>query len=144
MTLAALWFGGPVACGAHESPRSLAEQSETHWLNLDHSTLRWPVEASTKGLGSARFVAVDVVRVENTARVALIFEVDFESSSGSRTKLGTFSLYPADRPGRFIVPTLGRVATPGAIVVSMRSPDRIGDVTVKAHIGSIALVNDGR
>jgi hypothetical protein len=84
-----------------------------------HSSISIPVEGSEQALKVAKFVEVDVANASNPNRYSLTFEVSFQSKEGIKSVLGNFSLYPADRPGRFIVPTQGKLRPGGTVRVSM-------------------------
>jgi hypothetical protein len=70
-------------------------------------------------------VQVEVVEVLNPKKYALTFEVHYQPKSNTKIYLGSFSLYPADNPGKFIVPTQGKVKNEGAIVLSMVMADKV-------------------
>jgi hypothetical protein len=56
--------------------------------------------------------------------------------------LGSFSLYPADNPGKFIVPTQGKVKDDGAIVLSMLILDKLNaDDAVEVAVKAIRFVS---
>ena len=71
------------------------------------------------------------------------FDVRYRAESGERIHLGTFSLYPPDNPGRFIVATQGRVRGHGAIEITM-VPLGIEKFTgpVRVVLGRISLRED--
>jgi hypothetical protein len=83
-----------------------------------------------------KFVQIEVTGVQNPKNYPLTFQVDFQEQDGSNTHLGSFSLYPSDSPGKFIVATQGKLKDGGAVVLSLVPPDEVqpGDtvrVTVK-------------
>jgi hypothetical protein len=126
-------------CDSAERSASPSELTEVHtpMHNLDavHPTATQPITAPSAA--QARFVEVHVDRVENPSLAALSFAVAYESST-ERISLGSFALYPADRPGTFIVATQGKTRAPGSIVVTMENPDK--DPRVRVTIGEIKLV----
>jgi hypothetical protein len=70
----------------------------------------------------------------------LSFEVYYQPAGGEKIRLGTFSLYPADNPGKFIVPTQGHVNREGSIIVSVLVTDSVASgVPLRVGIGRIAL-----
>ena len=115
-----LWLLGFVAAACMGGGNGVAESLSV--LDLQHPELVQPV---TEPDAAYKFVQVDVVEVTNPARYALTFVVEYQPSAGARTRLGEFSLYPADNPGRFLVPALGKVRNGGTLVLRMTSPDRI-------------------
>ena len=89
-------------------------------------------EISPADLGQhSKFVIVEIARVENPRRVALQFRVSFEPREGADVVLGTFSLYPSNNPGRFIVATQGKVQSGGRILLSIMGQNKeLRDVRV--------------
>ena len=82
------------------------------------------------GLGEAekyKFVEVTVVSVENPRLHSISFDVNHIAPNAETTFLGTFSLFPADNPGKFIVPTKGKLAAGGRLILSLRLPAEVRD-----------------
>ena len=104
-------------------------------LDAQHAELVQPIVEPD---AAYKFVQVEVVEVVNPSRYALTFEVDYQPNDGARIHLGDFSLYPADHPGRFLVPTQGKVRGGGALVLRMTSPDRI-DASVRVAVRRLRL-----
>ena len=83
-----------------------------------------------------KFVQVEVIEILNPKRYALSFEVRYQSRDGGKTYLGSFSPYPADNPGKFIVATQGKLRNEGAIILTLVIQDQMDtrdtiNVTVK-------------
>jgi hypothetical protein len=121
------------ACGAgtpapSDSPRASsvmsanASDDSLHQLTLGSPPVVQTIAPLSGERVRPRFVRIDVTAVTNPARVALSLELRHRLT-GQETLLGTVSLFPADNPGRFIVPTLGRVADGGQLVLTLVSPD---------------------
>jgi len=72
-----------------------------------------------------RFVQVEVIKVTNPQKHPLLFNVYYQSPGKAKVLLGTFSLYPADNPGKFIVATQGKVTGEGSIILSMTSTEKM-------------------
>lgn len=110
-------------------------------LDAAHPTLAVRVAAGQGG----RFVAVEVAAVANPTLRPLAFDVAWRPPGGAPEPLGLFSLYPADRPGRFIVAAQGKVRPGGEILVTLRDesvdpgPRRLKDVRVR--IARVALAD---
>ncbi len=66
-----------------------------------------------------KFVQINVAEVINPQRIPLSFEVHYRNVQGEKIFLGTFSLFPPDNPGTFIVATGGRLQTGGTVIVSL-------------------------
>jgi hypothetical protein len=115
----------------NNSERNSGNTKETlAYLDAEKPTLIQPIEPSDKIGADCKFVQVEVVEVQNPKRYTATFKVEYQPKDTERVFLGSFSLYPSDNPGKFIVPTLGKVRNQGAIVLSVVVPDNFqrGDV----------------
>lgn len=111
------------------------------YLDLAHRSITQPVEPNE--LSGARFVQVEVTEVVNRKRVPLSFEVRYQAKDKTRIYLGSFALYPADNPGKFIVATQGKVKGDGAIVLTLVVPEKVeAEDVVKVGIKRISLVRE--
>src|SRR5215204_4679456 len=91
---------------------------EMRYLESDNPLISSPVSAADVER-TPKFVVVRITQVENPQRVPLSFTVGFRPARGDKIALGTFSLYPANQPGRFIVATQGKVEPSGEITVEL-------------------------
>jgi hypothetical protein len=128
------------ACDSAERPAPPSEPTTLATMHLDFAHPTATLAITDPGAARAKFVQVRVTHVENPARVALSFAVAYQTSNGDKIALGFFSLYPADNPGTFIVPTQGKIRADGSIVVTLESPDQHQRVAVT--IGEIRLIVD--
>jgi hypothetical protein len=125
----------PAAWGAVER-----NVTAVRYLDVAHATLSQPVDPASVAAGENKFVEVEVVEVVNPAQASLSFEVDFEPAGAPRVRLGTFSLFPANNPGTFIVATQGKLERTGTLIVAMRVNDPVpAGVPLQVGIGRIAL-----
>jgi len=90
---------------------------------------------------TARFVQVEIVKVTNPQKRAAEFRVHYQPNEGEKILLGGFSLYPPDNPGKFIVPTQGKVKAEGRLILSLVKSDQVvaGDV-IKVEIHSMKFI----
>ena len=90
----------------------------------------------------ARFVQVEVIKITNPQKRPAQFEVHYQPNDGEKILLGGFSLYPSDNPGKFIVPTQGKVKAEGKLILSLVKSDQVvaGDV-LQATIKPMKFVN---
>jgi hypothetical protein len=110
-----------------------------YYLDVSNPSISQTIEPANDSVEGARFVQVEVAEVLNPKKHALTFEVNYLPRDGAKVYLGSFSLYPADNPGKFIVATHGRVEKEGSIVLSMvlvdkidaRDPIRVGVKRIK-------------
>jgi hypothetical protein len=93
-------------------------------LTLQHNTYDQPIrpEMVKKGF---RFVKIKISKVINPGMHFLAFEVYYRPPNMGKILLGSFSLYPADNPGEFIVSAKDIVSPEGDIILTMTSPDKI-------------------
>lgn len=110
------------------------------YLDLAHTTLTRAIDPGGASAEESRFVRVDVVDVVNPTTASLSFEVFFQPAGAPSIRLGTFSLFPADRPGTFIVATQGKVDRPGSLIVAMLVAEPVpAGVPLRVGIAGIAL-----
>lgn len=115
-----------------------AARAESPMYRVD---ARHPTIAVAVGLGASaedrKFVIVEIRELTNPAREAVSFEVRFRPEQGPAVQLGTFSPYPADNPGRFLVATGGKVRSAGDILVSIKGADSraLRSVSAVATVG---------
>lgn len=112
-----------------------------YYLDIDKPSIVQPLEPSNMERGGAyKFVQVEVAKVVNPKKYPLTFQVHYQLNSEVKTYLGSFSLYPADNPGTFIVATQGKLKNEGAIVLSLVIPDKVdaGD-TIRVAVKKIKL-----
>jgi hypothetical protein len=84
-----------------------------------------------------------VIKVTNPQKRPAQFEVHYQPNDGEKILLGGFSLYPPDNPGKFIVPTQGKVKAEGKLILSLVKSDQVvaGDV-VKVDIRPMKFVKE--
>ena len=128
------------ACESAERSQSPSEPrftSTMHHLDFDHPTATVPVTQANAA--QAKFVEVRIEHIENPSLAALSFAVAYQAHKGETIALGSFSPYPPDRPGTFIVPTQTKVRANGSILVAIERPDR--QAHIRVDIAEIALVS---
>lgn len=142
------------ACGGRPGPArdsartnnagssTMPPQERLREMNLVSPTLVEPLRDLPAASLENRFVHVEVVTVVNPRRLPVTVRVDYAPPTGNRVHLGSFSLFPSDRPGKFIVATQGRVSRDGSIVLSLEKPGAATPSdTVRIAIRPITLVN---
>jgi hypothetical protein len=114
------------------SPANQNDKSDqaVYSLDLQHPETTQKILPDDGDPMKARFVQVEVIRVTNPQKRPAQFEVHYQPADGERILLGSFSLYPPDNPGKFIVPTQGKVKATGMLILSLVKSDRVvaGDV----------------
>jgi hypothetical protein len=136
--LTLLLLGEPVPA---QSPPDVSESRPMHVIDLAHPNFAQHVDFTDSDSKEFDFVQIRIIQVTNPQRIAVLFEVAFLVDGGSSVRLGSFSLFPPDNPGQFIVATQHRVRSPGSILVSLHTAQPIDASTPLAvGIGSIALI----
>jgi hypothetical protein len=115
-------------------------RASLQYLDVEHKSLVRHVELSSRDSSSVKFVQISIAEVINPRRTGLIFDVEFQPDNGRRIALGTFSLYPADHPGTFIVAAQGRVKSAGSVIVTIHTTDPVDPAAPPiVGVGSIEL-----
>jgi hypothetical protein len=136
--LTVLLLGGSVLA---ESPPDTPGSRPVHVIDLAHPSFTQRVDLTDGDPEAFDFVQIRIVRVVNPQRVGVLFAVDFLADSGSRVRLGSFSLFPPDNPGQFIVATQHHVRSSGSIVLSLHTAQPVDASTpLTIGIGSVALI----
>ena len=92
-------------------------------LTATHTNVAQQIRPGLADIEKQKFVQIELTSIDNPDKKPLIFEVFFQPENGSRSFLGTFSPYPPDNPGKFIVPTKGLLRGGGSVILSMILPD---------------------
>src|SRR6266699_7017087 len=122
-------------CRALELPKNVNKGSEVesgaatkgdffYQLDLSKPSIAQPIEPRDLVQEGVKFLQIEVTEVVNPKKYPLSFKVHYQSGRGEKIYLGSFSLYPADNPGKFIVATQGKLKNEGAIVLSLEVPDK--------------------
>lgn len=114
-----------------------------HTLDLKKPELEQSIKLADQDVANAKFVQVEITNVINPNNVPARFEVHFQPREGEKILLGSFSLYPSNNPGKFIVPTQGKVKGEGKLILTLAKSDRVkpGDV-VQVEVKPLKFVAD--
>lgn len=128
------------------TPNSPAKQNDksdqaVFSLDLQKPEITQKIGPDDGDPAKARFVQVEVVKVTNPQKRPAQFEVYYQPNDGEKILLGAFSLYPPDNPGKFIVPTRGKVKAEGKLILTLVKSDQVaaGDV-VKVDVHPMKFV----
>jgi hypothetical protein len=128
----ALHVGSPQNANTSSSPSNQNDKSDQAVFSLDlqNPEITQKIRPDDGDPAKARFVQVEVISVTNPQKRPARFEVHYQPNDGERILLGAFSLYPPDNPGKFIVPTQGKVKAEGKLILSLVKSDQVvaGDV----------------
>jgi hypothetical protein len=112
-----------------------------YYLDINKPSIRQALDPRNVGAEPYKFVRVEVAEVVNPKKHPLTFEVRYQSKSDVIAYLGSFSLYPSDNPGKFIVATQGKVKDEGAIILSLVTPDKTDSRdTIRVTVRKLQLV----
>jgi hypothetical protein len=114
--------GGTRAAGARADE---AGQAGALRLDLANRTLVYPIGSDIAEPDEMKFVQFEIGELINPRPVRITFEVRYLSDNGAETFLGSFSPFPSDNPGTYIVATRGSLRTGGAILLSMIPLDQV-------------------
>lgn len=133
---------GPLGEQATTGSRSTtANNGMAYYLDSKTSSVTQPLDASMKDVEQSKFVQVEIATVQNPRKQALLFEVHYQPTGNPKILLGSFSLYPLDNPGTFIVPTQGKLKNQGALLLSMTFVDKDDKESVRIGVKKLQLRN---
>ena len=104
----------------------LKGQSGPLRLDLANRTLAYPIGSDLAEPEKLKFVQVEIAELINPRLVRITFELRYRPETGEEVFLGSFSPFPPDNPGTFIVSTRGSLRPGGAILLSMVPLDEVG------------------
>jgi len=141
LTFAVVSCSGVIMNAGSPSQNAKSDQA-VYLIDLQHPEITQKIRPDDGDPTKARFVQVEVLKVTNPQQRPAQFEVRYQPNDGEKILLGSFSLYPPDNPGKFIVPTQGKVKTEGALILSLVKSDRVvaGDV-VEITVRPMKFVN---
>lgn len=102
--------------------RRVGAEDTLYYLDSSNPTVEQTVDLMGVRADAYKFVQIEVARVTNPKKLPLTFEVWYRPKDKEKMLLGSFSLYPADNPGKFIVPTQGKLSDGAEILVSLVTP----------------------
>jgi hypothetical protein len=117
-----------------------ADSGELFYLDPNNRSISQPIGRDYPSPQNYKFVEIEVVKVTNPKMHAVTFEVHYEDAAREKMYLGTFSLFPSDMPGTFIVPTQGKLKSDGKLILSLALPDDMGkDDQLRASVKKLRL-----
>ena len=127
---------------ANSGNRNSVTEEKLYYLDLNTPEIVQPIEARDWLVEKPKFVEVEVVEVVNPKRYPVSFQVYYRSPNAD-VYLGSFGLFPADNPGKFIVATQNKVKNEGAIALHFVRPANVAaNDTIRVGIRRIKLVSD--
>lgn len=125
------------------NPNSPDVTKTVYYLDNKKPSITQPIEPRDEVQEGRKFVQVEIAEVQNAKKYALTFEVHYRLNREEKIYLGSFSLYPSDKPGKFIVPTKGKLKNEGSIVLSLVIPDNFDSRdTIKVGVKRIKFLKE--
>jgi len=119
------------------------KDEKLYYLDLHKPSIAQPLDPKLAGIEGYKFVQVEVAEVVNPKKYPVAFQVHYQTSTNEKIYLGSFGLYPADNPGKFIVATQGKLKKEGAIILTLVIPEEVAPTdTIKIGVKRIRLVNE--
>lgn len=116
---------------------------KVRYMDLKNRTISQELADEPRAPENYKFVEVDVVEVVNPKKHSLRFDVHYQDTGGEKVLLGSFSLFPADNPGKFIVSTQGKLRKKGTLLLSLVPPDDVDKSDeVRAGVRKLVLRNE--
>jgi hypothetical protein len=131
----------PICCvgkipGQYAGDTAIKAVDTLYYLNQHKKDIVQAVHSDMLLQHKYQFVQVEIVKVINPQKYPLIFYVHYQYANKEKILLGSFSLYPSDNPGKFIISTQGKLVKEGSIILSLTTPAKIKtsdklEVTIK-------------
>lgn len=110
----------PAAAGSGQDARGASLR-----LDLANRSLVLPLESRIAEPENVKFVQIEIGELHNPRLIRFLFEVRYRPETGPAVLLGTFSPFPPDNPGTYIVPAQGKLRGDGAILISLVPLDEV-------------------
>jgi hypothetical protein len=120
-----------------------SDMAKAYELTLSSPTLEQSIGPDIATPSLQKFVQIEVSRVNNPQRIALSFTLHFQPARGEPVYLGTFSLFPPDNPGKFIVATRGMLQSGGTVSVTLVPLQQVtGEQEISAWIKPLTFLGE--
>ncbi|HKV36765.1 MAG TPA: hypothetical protein VJP89_20665 [Pyrinomonadaceae bacterium] len=110
-----------------------------YYLDLNKPRIEQSIDSGDREVEGSKFVQVEVAEVHNPQKYPVKFEVSYQPKDQEKIFLGSFSLFPPNNPGKFIVATQGKVKGEGKIILSLVTSDAKAGDTLKIGVKRIRL-----
>lgn len=114
-----------------------APMTKEYELDLTTLSVVHSIDPGIAAPQTKKFVQIEVTKVMNPKKVPLSFTVHYQPVEGEKIFLGTFSLFPPDNPGNFLIATQGKLQRGGVLIVSLMPSEEWHDLNklrVELHI----------
>lgn len=135
--------GEPTKTVTNAAGNSRSDVENMYYLDIKNKSVSQPMDRDVSSPQSYKFVEVEVVKAVNPKMHPIAFEVYYETKGRDKAFLGTFSLFPSDNPGKFIVSTHGKLRNEGNIILSLDVPEEASkDGDLKITVKKMRLKKD--
>lgn len=136
-------LGSALGCAMTDSLDSEPSITDRHTLDLVNTEMVQLVDKMQTESASRKFVQIKIAEAVNPKKTPVSFNVYYQDIEGNKNLLGTFSLFPPDNPGTFIVATQSKLQTGGKVIVAMMPLEQVTqDDEVRVVLESIAFVDE--
>lgn len=117
-----------------------ASAANGYTLDLTQRAAVKIIGADVVNARAMKFVQIEIAKVVNPAKLPLSFNVHYQPAQGDKILLGTFSLFPPDNPGTFIVATNGTLQNGGVVIVTLAPLQKTDEKTeIRVQIKRISF-----
>jgi len=110
------------AVAAKDGP---ARELASYTLSLENRKAEQRIPTGLNAPGNVKFVEINITEVMNPERIPVSFDLEFGPADGERVFLGTFSLFPPNNPGTFIVAAQGNLENTGSLILTLRPVQQV-------------------
>ena len=93
-------------------------------FSFENKQVSQPVGIEVGNAEKIKFLEFEVTKVENPKAYPVSFLVNYSEVGKANALLGGFSLYPPFNPGKFKVPTNGKLSPSGTINITLSTSDK--------------------
>jgi hypothetical protein len=138
-----VWLGNALGTVMASNGDAGPAVSPGYTLDLVNRTAVQTVDQGITAPQAKKFVQIEVTDVFNPQRIPLTFNVHYQATHGEKSLLGTFSLFPPDNPGTFIVATRGKLQSGGLIIVSLEPLEQVDEAAeIRVQLKRISFIGD--
>jgi hypothetical protein len=138
-----VWLGNALGAVMASNGDAGPAVSPGYALDLVNRTAVRTVDQGITAPQAKKFVQIEVTDVFNPQRIPLTFNVHYQATHGEKSLLGTFSLFPPDNPGTFIVATRGKLQSGGLILVSLEPLEQVDEAAeIRVQLKRISFIGD--
>jgi len=111
-------------------------------INANNLSVVYQVQHADIKPQHKKFIQVKIKSVINPSKISLSFNVYRLPITGKKSFVGTFSLFPSDNPGNFIVATQGKFKIDDQVEVALDVIDAIDkNINLQITIDSISMID---